>query len=189
MSFLKKTWLNRQVEFPNRRKLTATGNLDEFDVSRSEGIVSNEGDCLDAVTMNDLVEINNQIQTTILHYSSIESILQVPCPGGQWTKILNDLSVSFTPGIYDFIFKHDYGGNSTGSATRNLVINGDVSTHRSTVPYIGGLLTRDSTIYRVRFTSTGSRTFYLRVYPTNGTDIKGIPGTSDNIIVEIYKLG
>ncbi len=54
MAFEKKTWVDRQSEYPNRRTLTATGNDGEYDVSRSEGIVIAEGDKLDAENLNDL---------------------------------------------------------------------------------------------------------------------------------------
>ena len=50
----KKTWVNRQSEHPARRKLTPTGNDGEYDVSRSEGIIMEDGDAFDADTMNDL---------------------------------------------------------------------------------------------------------------------------------------
>ena len=50
----RKVWVNRQSEHPARRKLTPTGNDGEYDVSRSEGIIMEEGDAFDADTMNDL---------------------------------------------------------------------------------------------------------------------------------------
>lgn len=50
----RKVWVNRQSEHPSRRKLTPTGNDGEYDVSRSEGIIMEEGDAFDADTMNDL---------------------------------------------------------------------------------------------------------------------------------------
>ena len=50
----KKVWVNRQSEHPSRRKLTPTGNDGEYDVSRSEGIIMEDGDAFDADTMNDL---------------------------------------------------------------------------------------------------------------------------------------
>ena len=53
MAFSKKTWVDRQSEYPNRRILTATGNDGEYDVSRSEGLVIEEGDKLDAAALND----------------------------------------------------------------------------------------------------------------------------------------
>lgn len=49
-----KVWVNRQSEHPSRRKLTPTGNDGEYDVSRSEGIIMEDGDAFDADTMNDL---------------------------------------------------------------------------------------------------------------------------------------
>lgn len=54
MSFNKKTWVNRQSEYPTRRKLISTGVENEYDVARSEGAVSQEGDAFSAETMNDL---------------------------------------------------------------------------------------------------------------------------------------
>ena len=53
MLFNKKTWVDRFTEHPNRRTLIATGNANEFDVSRSEGTVTTEGDPFNAQTMND----------------------------------------------------------------------------------------------------------------------------------------
>lgn len=50
----RKVWVNRQSEHPSRRKLTPTGNDGEYDVSRSEGIIMEDGDVFDADTMNDL---------------------------------------------------------------------------------------------------------------------------------------
>lgn len=50
----RKVWVNRQSEYPTRRKLTPTGNNGEYDVSRSEGIIMEDGDAFDADTMNDL---------------------------------------------------------------------------------------------------------------------------------------
>ena len=60
MSFTKKTWKDRQSEYPTRRKLVSTGTVDEYDVTRSEGSVSQEGDAFNAVNMNDL---ENRIAT------------------------------------------------------------------------------------------------------------------------------
>lgn len=54
MAYTQKTWKNRQSEHPNRRVLTPTGNPDEYDVVRSEGVVAEEGDLLDADNLNDL---------------------------------------------------------------------------------------------------------------------------------------
>ena len=64
MAFIKKTWKDRQSEYPNRRILVPTGNDGEYDVSRSEGLVVEEGDKLDAENINDLEErIEKAVQT------------------------------------------------------------------------------------------------------------------------------
>ena len=53
MSFTKKTWVNRAVEYPGRRRLTSV-STDVYDVTREEGSISAEGDAFNATTMNDL---------------------------------------------------------------------------------------------------------------------------------------
>lgn len=56
MAFVRKTWKDRLVEFPGRRRLknVATGEESVFDVSRNEGNVLQEGDAFDEENMNDL---------------------------------------------------------------------------------------------------------------------------------------
>lgn len=49
----RKTWKNRETEFPGRRRMTAVdGQEDVYDISREEGLVLEEGDAFDADTMN-----------------------------------------------------------------------------------------------------------------------------------------
>lgn len=53
----RKTWKNRETEFPGRRRMTAVdGQEDVYDISREEGLVLEEGDAFDADTMNNLEE-------------------------------------------------------------------------------------------------------------------------------------
>ena len=55
MAYDRKTWVDRESEFPNRRTLTAvSGSANTYDVTRAEGTVSVEGDAFDAENMNDL---------------------------------------------------------------------------------------------------------------------------------------
>lgn len=55
MAFQRKTWVNRESEFPTRRKLTQIPTEpDTYTVTRAEGTVSVEGDAFDAENMNDL---------------------------------------------------------------------------------------------------------------------------------------
>ncbi len=55
MAFDKKTWVDRNVEHPARRKLTAvSGEENTYDVVRAEGIITEVGDAFNAETMNDL---------------------------------------------------------------------------------------------------------------------------------------
>ena len=55
MAYDKKTWKNRQSEYPNRRTLTPVDGQDNtYDVARAEGLVMEEGDAFDQDAMNDL---------------------------------------------------------------------------------------------------------------------------------------
>ncbi len=55
MFFTKKNWKNRQCEYHNRRKLVkVAGKQDEYEVTRVEGLVMEEGDAFDQTNMNDM---------------------------------------------------------------------------------------------------------------------------------------
>lgn len=56
MAFEKKTWEDRLVEFPGRRRLinVETGKEYVMDVSREEGLVTKVGDAFSAPNMNGL---------------------------------------------------------------------------------------------------------------------------------------
>ena len=54
MAYAKKTWLQRIVSLPGRRRLTSTGTEDVYDMSRAEGEIIQEGDAWSAANMNDL---------------------------------------------------------------------------------------------------------------------------------------
>lgn len=57
MAFEKKTWKNRQSEFPTRRTLTPVpGEANTYDVTRSEGAIAETGDAFNEDNMNDLEE-------------------------------------------------------------------------------------------------------------------------------------
>lgn len=63
--FQTKKWVNRQSEHPARRRLTPTGNDNEYDVTRAEGVIMEDGDAFDADTMNDL---ENRIKAGFTEY-------------------------------------------------------------------------------------------------------------------------
>jgi hypothetical protein len=75
LAFERKTWIDRQAEFPARRKLNPTGTADVYDVSRDEGLILEEGDPFNAATMNALegrieAALNDTILPATCTYSS-----------------------------------------------------------------------------------------------------------------------
>ena len=63
MAFVKKTWTNRIVEHPSRRKLSpVSGEENTYDVIRAEGTITDPGDAFNADNMNDL---ENRINTAV----------------------------------------------------------------------------------------------------------------------------
>ena len=87
--FTAKEWKNRLVEFAGRRSLknVTTNETTVYDVTRSEGRVSQEGDAFSAATMNDLEqrisegfsaaeEANNQLNSEI---ASVKQSFQDGC--------------------------------------------------------------------------------------------------------------
>lgn len=73
MAFQKKTWKARLSEYPNRRILTDTNNVQtRVTVERDEGTVSQQGDAFSAANMNDL---ENRIEAALDDSEYAESTL------------------------------------------------------------------------------------------------------------------
>lgn len=69
MAFTKKTWMDRNVEHPSRRKLTpVSGEENVYDVTRSEGNVITPGDAFNAENMNDLEARISEAYTDLKTY-------------------------------------------------------------------------------------------------------------------------
>lgn len=64
MAFSKKTWVDRWVQYPGRKKETkVSGTTDTYDYERQEGTVFAEGDLRNAANMNDM---EDRIETEFL---------------------------------------------------------------------------------------------------------------------------
>lgn len=69
MAYTKKTWMDRNVEHPSRRKLTpVSGEENVYDVTRSEGSVITPGDAFNAENMNDLEARISEAYTDLKTY-------------------------------------------------------------------------------------------------------------------------
>lgn len=83
MAFKKKTWKDRMVEYAGRRKLTNinTKQAVVYDVERSEGNVSQEGDAFSSQNMNDLE------QRVADGFSAVEQTTTKLNQDLQWKKV------------------------------------------------------------------------------------------------------
>lgn len=81
-------FVDRVVEYPGRVTLTATGNPDEYDVTRSEGTVTEEGTPLNATNLNSIIQ--DMIDTTI---GPISSALTIDANGNVHFRNLQSGSV------------------------------------------------------------------------------------------------
>lgn len=89
MGFVKKVWKDRISEHPARRILTdLQGNSEVYNVARSEGSVSQEGDAFSAANMNDLEQrVSDGIESATTVY--------------QTTLTAGSTSVTFTNDLID----------------------------------------------------------------------------------------
>lgn len=94
INFIKKVWLDRQSEHPNRRTLVdvATNETKTVDVTRAEGTVEQEGDLFDATTFNvfeqRIADAFTQAQSEIdkLYYKSGDTITKTIHTAGYTTS-------------------------------------------------------------------------------------------------------
>lgn len=78
MGYNRKTWTNRESEYPNRYQMTSTnGNIANVAIIPNEGTVTSEGDKFDADTMNDMEgRINNGFTSVGNDLSSLNTTLR-----------------------------------------------------------------------------------------------------------------
>ena len=71
MAYQRKTWENRESEYPNRRKLTEV-SPGVYDVDRAEGLVVKDGNAFEDIEMNDfegrIEEGINEVAAATLQY-------------------------------------------------------------------------------------------------------------------------
>ena len=103
MAFNKKTWVDRNVEHPARRKLTAvSGETDTYDVVRAEGTITEVGDAFNAETMNDL-EDRIEKAMTILSITLGTSWSQDSTSGYYYQSVSNSNITSSDNPVLDIV--------------------------------------------------------------------------------------
>ena len=89
--YSKKTWVDRNVEHPSRRKLSpVSGENNIYDVVRAEGTITDPGDAFNAETMNDL---ENRIDNGIGEKQD-KAIKATVTLSTTWTDLTQSVSVS-----------------------------------------------------------------------------------------------
>lgn len=138
--FSPKTWKQRIVEFPGRRRLDDTSAADVYDVSRAEGTVMQEGDGFTATNMNNLEQriksAMDQVETSISSLnSSMSKIIGI-------TGDLNDIR------------EFSYGYATTNAINKPVSRNGYVET----LPSSG----ESASIILQRYTPYMQNSIYIR---------------------------
>lgn len=89
--YSKKTWVDRNVEHPSRRKLSpVSGENNIYDVVRAEGTITDPGDAFNAETMNDF---ENRIDNGIGEKQD-KAIKATITLSTAWTDLTQSVSVS-----------------------------------------------------------------------------------------------
>lgn len=131
MAFSKKTWVDRNVEHPARRKLSlVSGTTDVYDVTRNEGTINNPGDAFNADNMNDLEDrISNSFTSIEENDKPTTGILSA----GATTITLYDERIA-TNSILSFV-SSIYGANPTAvsSGTGYVTLTFDAQSSEMTV--------------------------------------------------------
>ena len=97
MAFTPDTWLDRQSQFPNRRRLTAvSGQQDVYDISREEGTISVTGSPLNATALNALEQKIYDMNNTL--FGSEVGTAQNPIVllASDWNSSTHLITVSVT---------------------------------------------------------------------------------------------
>lgn len=98
--FKKKTWENRQSEFPTRRRLIETEIQGVYDVEREEGLVLKEGDAFSEKNMNDLevrideavAAVEEKILCTEIQSAGASDVVTLVCDSTGASKMEYDFS-------------------------------------------------------------------------------------------------
>lgn len=159
MAYTKKTWVDRSVEHPGRRKLSAvTGETDVYDIIRSEGTITTAGDAFSADNMNDLETRIKSGMDDLETYvdDAIETVKPI-------TK--TNISVSVTPTQLSTYMNWDTENKYGYSAA--VIING--LTSNSMIQNIVMTDTLMDSIAPIITTGANSLTFYTE----NSTKLSG----------------
>lgn len=138
--FTPKEWKARLVEFAGRRLLrnVANGQSATYDVSRSEGLVSQEGDAFNTKNMNDLEQrISNGFANAKTNIDALNRDLDVGSDSGMtigsmvkaiYDKVINSAAISG-----HLRGGRSRGGSGTGEVTFNNIKKGSTITISSVV--------------------------------------------------------
>lgn len=163
MGFTKKTWTDRVAEFINRRLLTKeNGSTELVTVSRSEGVISAEGDMFSAENMNGL---EGRIYDAFNNVSKIYNNVSVATSDwGTYTASLTNESEIIT----DYPYKADV--TLTG-----LTANHAVDVHLSPVQMADGVFAPYAN------SQSGKVRIYANAKPTSAITIPTIVAVAKGV--------
>lgn len=156
IDFVKKTWSNRVVQYPNRRRRIDTGQANVFEYQREEGTIFSAGDPFNQATMNNLEErIYNAVHGLAINTS------------GNALDIMEIKAIMVEQNFYDFVLKSDMSFGDTFEDDSNINTGATTATYdgtgkqvKFTDPDNNQILTMNDESFP--YTFTGSE---MRLYP------------------------
>lgn len=131
MSYIKKTWSDRQSEHPSRRTLTDvnTGTVQTVEVNRAEGEVTEEGEAFSAENMNDLENrINNAFGNCSFSVQSDGAYVSYNLNGTYVSKKLGEATLNGTAVASDVLAGKTFYNTSSDSSVSGSMTNNAGST-------------------------------------------------------------
>ncbi len=193
MAFSKKTWKDRQVEHPGRRRLSNTGTTDVYDVTREEGLVIEEGDALNAANFNDL---ENRVSSAFSE-SALKEIFTLTHSKSGTTHALTGLSgVSGTvSAVFTATAAYTAGDTFTvdGESYTIQLSNGETAEENLFVAGAAVPIVLDTAGKKVNFKAAGGQKLpaetlaIVKIFTANGTFT--VPQTGNYKITVIGKGG
>lgn len=193
MAFNKRTWIDRDSEYPDRRRITSVDNEEDtkvVSVEREEGVIFVPGDKLDSTALNDLenrISEMDSVATSAITSAQTTANSRIPLSGS--TAITGTLRPSTNAavdlGSTSVRWRSIYASNMVATTfTGNLSGNATTATsatRATTATSATSASSSTSTAFTIgtsRLTSASAQT--LVIYPQTGQDYAIRMGVHEN---------